>query len=106
MWPRERVPTRPADPASGGIGRGVGACTALQGARWAGRDPRGPGGPAGCGGGRGRAPRASRRPTSAPGGATPALRLAACRKPKGVWHFAAASGSPGFCSRQAIETLD
>ena len=50
--------------ASGRIGRGMGACTALQGARWAGHGPRGPLGPVGCGGGRGAPPCASHRPIS------------------------------------------
>ena len=65
-----------------------GACTALQGARWAGRDPRGGVGPAGSGGGRGGAPCASHRPEEAAIGEPTQLAVAVriCvawrRKPK------------------------
>ena len=82
-----------------------GACTALQGARQAGRDPRGGVGPAGSGGGRGGAPCASHRPEEAAIGEPTQLAVAVriCvawrRKPKRVWRFSAASGSWAFCSR-------
>ena len=58
----------------------LGRTQPLQGAGWAGRDPRGPLGPVGCGGGRGAPPCASHRPISTP--ERPSLRHAAVTSPQ------------------------